>query len=228
MPPPGAPPPPMPPPGAPPPFGPAPPYQQPPPYGPYGQAPPYGQGPPFGQAPYGQAPPFGQLPYGYALVPVDRFGRPLAEWWQRLVAFIIDSLILGIPRIVVISIVVGTSGSTFFSTSLLAGVVATGIAFAAIGVAYFALLNGSERGQTVGQMALGIAVRDEVSGGSIGPSRGALRILVLDPGIATSWITLVGLLAGVWTIVAGLSPLWDDRRRGIHDKVAHTDVIKAR
>ena len=161
-------------------------------------------------------------------MPVDRFGRPLAEWWQRLVAFVIDGFILAIPRIVITAIVVGSSGNSFLSTAWLPGVILTGIAFAIIGVAYFALLNGSEKGQTVGQMALGIAVRDEVNGGAIGPPRAGLRILVLYPGVAIGWIPFTNFVTGIWTLVAGLSPLWDDRRHGFHDKVAHTDVIKVR
>jgi uncharacterized RDD family membrane protein YckC len=212
----------------PPPPGPPPP-DPPPPYGqpPYGQPPPYAQAPPYGQVPYGQVP-YGQVPYGYAPVPVDRFGRPLADWWQRLVAIILDGLIIGIPHLIVTLIVVGSSNTGVFSASWQAGVILTGIAFAIIGIAYFALLNGSDRGQTVGQMALGIAVRDEVNGGSVGPQRAGLRILVLYPGVVIGWIPILGELAGIWTLVAGLSPLWDSRRQGFHDKVAHTDVIKVR
>ncbi len=218
-----------------PPYGQAPPYGQPPP--PYGQPPPSGQAP-YGQPPYGQAPPFGQAPpygqapfgaYGYAPVPSDRFGRPLADWWQRLVAIIIDWLIIGVPHAIIVAAVVGTSsGGGVFSSGWRAGVIVSGIAFAIIGIVYFALLNGSAKGQTVGQMALGIAVRDEVNGGAIGSQRAAGRILVLYPGVVISWIPVLGLLAGIWTLIAGLAPLWDRRRQGFHDKAAHTDVIKVR
>ncbi len=221
----------MPPPPPPPdPSGPS--YGQPPPYGqaPYGQAP-YGQAP-YGQAPYGP-PPYSPPPYGgygYVPIPVDRFGRPLADWWQRLVAIIIDALIIGIPRSIVTAVIIGSfaSGGGIFSTRWRAGTIVAGIAFAIIGIVYFALLNGSERGQTVGQMALGIAVRDEATGGPIDPQRGAVRILVLYPGIIIGWIPILGGLADLWTLIAGLSPLWDNRRQGFHDKVAHSDVIKVR
>ncbi len=234
---------PPPPPPPPPPDPRSPPYGQPPSYGqaPYGQPPPYGPGPygqpPYGQPPYGQppygAPPYGQPPYGaygYAPVPVDRFGRPLADWWQRLLAIIMDALIIGIPRAVVTAVIIGSvsSGGGIFSTDWRAGAIIAGILFAIIGVAYFALLNGSERGQTVGQMALGIAVRDEATGGPIDPQRAGLRILVLYPGIIVGWIPILGGIADLWTLIAGLSPLWDNRRQGFHDKVAHTDVIKVR
>ncbi len=51
----------------------------------------------------------------------------------------------------------------------MAGVVIISLIFTVVDIAYFAYLNGSERGQTLGQMMLGIAVRDETSGGAIGP-----------------------------------------------------------
>ena len=100
--------------------------------------------------------------------------------------------------------------------------------FTVVDIAYFAYLNGSANGQTLGQMVFGIAVRDQMSGGAIGPQRAALRILVLEPGFILSWIPVLGTIAGLYTIVAGLSPLWDSRKQGFHDKAAHTVVIKAR
>ena len=51
---------------------------------------------------------------------------------------------------------------------------------------------------------------------------------MLYPGVAIGWIPFTNFVTGLWTLVAGLSPLWDDRRQGFHDKVAHTDVIKVR
>ncbi len=162
--------------------------------------------------------------------PVDRFGRLLAAWWQRLVAIIFDFVILSVPKSILTAIVV-TTGNTaggIFATSWRASVVVLGIVFSLIDLAYFALLNGSEAGQTLGQMALGIAVRDQRSGGPIGPQRAGLRILVLYPGIVLGWLPVVAEILGVYTLVAALSPLWDGRRQGFHDKVAHTDVIKVR
>ena len=168
-------------------------------------------------------------PYGYAGVPVDRFGRPLAGWWQRFVAIIIDFLILGIPKGILAAIIVGgSSANGVISSRLLAGTVVVGILFSFVDLAYFALLNGSERGQTLGQIALGIAVRDERTGDAIDPKRAGIRILVLSPSIAVSWIPVLGTLTDIYTIVSALSPLWDSHRRGFHDKAVHTNVIKVR
>ena len=175
-------------------------------------------------------PPYGQVPpYGYKAVPLDRFGRPLAEWWQRLLGFFIDGLILGVPKLVITAVVFGaTAGAGVFSVGWGVGLIVMGLLFAVVDLAYFAILNGSENGQTVGQMALGITVRDEATGGAVGAQGAGLRIVILDPGILIGWVPIVGFLASLYTLVAGLSPLWDPRRQGFHDKVAHTNVIKVR
>jgi uncharacterized RDD family membrane protein YckC len=153
----------------------------------------------------------------------------LAEWWQRLVAIIIDAIILDVPKGIITAIFVQSAGSDgIYQSHWVASLIVIGIIFAVIDIGYFALLNGSEKGQTVGQMMLGIAVRDEPTGGAIGPERAGLRIVVLYPGVLVSWIPILGALAGLYTLVAALSPLWDNRRQGFHDKVAHTDVIKVR
>jgi uncharacterized RDD family membrane protein YckC len=163
-------------------------------------------------------------------VPTDRFGRPLAGWWQRFAAILLDGIILGILKLIISAIVIGANASHggLFSTHWRTSSIILGIIFAIIDIAYFALLNGSERGQTVGQMALGIAVRDEPGGGAIDPQRAAIRILVLEPGLLLSWIPVIDGIAALWTLVAGLSPLWDGRRQGFHDKVARTNVVKVR
>lgn len=169
-------------------------------------------------------------PYGYVTGPVDSQGRPLAEWWQRAVAIIIDGIILFVPKAIIIAAAFSStiSGGGFYTTGFGISVILIGLVFTAIDIAYFAILNGSEKGQTVGQMALGITVRDESNGGAIGLQRAGLRILVLEPGILLNWIPIIGFIASLYTLVAALSPLWDDRRQGFHDKVAKTYVIKVR
>ncbi|HEY5096889.1 MAG TPA: RDD family protein [Acidimicrobiales bacterium] len=162
-------------------------------------------------------------------MPVDRLGRPLAAWWQRLLGILIDFVILGIPKAIVTRAVVSTTtGNSIFAVHWAVDVIIVGIVFAVIDLTYFGLLNGGDKGQTVGQMALGITVRDEATGGPIGIQRAGLRILVLYPVVLLAWIPVLGSLAGLYSIVAALSPLWDRRRQGFHDKVAHTDVIRVR
>jgi uncharacterized RDD family membrane protein YckC len=81
---------------------------------------------------------------------------------------------------------------------------------------YYALLNGSERGQTLGKMALRIQVRDAGTGGPIGFGRGLLRAFVYEA------LLVACLVPGV---INGLSPLWDKRRQAWHDHVANSVVV---
>jgi uncharacterized RDD family membrane protein YckC len=135
-------------------------------------------------------------------------------------------LILGIPKSIIAAIAIGSSGT--YTARLGVGLVVLGIIFAVIDLVYFALLNGSAKGQTVGQMALGIAVRDTDTGDAIDPQRAGMRIFVLIPYIFLDWIPILSAIAGIYTIVAGLSPLWDSNRQGFHDKATRTNVIRVR
>ena len=101
-----------------------------------------------------------------------------------------------------------------------------------ISIAYFALLQGSERGQSLGMMALGISVRDASTGGAITPQRAGTRIVIFYPSLVLSWIPFAGgllsILGDIWTLICGLSPLWNDKRQGYHDVSQNTTVIKVR
>ena len=81
---------------------------------------------------------------------------------------------------------------------------------------YYAAMNGSRRGQTVGKMALGIAVRDARTGGPIGFWRALGRNLIT---------VVFEALFSIPYILDSLAPLWDARRQAWHDKVAHSVVV---
>lgn len=160
---------------------------------------------------------------------MNRHGQVVAEWWQRAVAIIIDLVVLTIVKTIVASVLLGVAVSTGVVTPTFGvGVLLVGIVFAVLDVAYFAFLNGSPRGQTVGQILLGITVRDSTTGGPIDPKRAALRIVVLIPALALGWIPGLVYLADLYTLVAALAPLFDRNRLGFHDKIAHTEVIRVR
>jgi uncharacterized RDD family membrane protein YckC len=82
---------------------------------------------------------------------------------------------------------------------------------------YFGLLDG--RGQTVGKLALGIAVRSDQTGYAIGPGRGIGRRAVY----LLLWAALF-----VPGIINVLSPLWDRKRQAWHDHAVGSVVIKVR
>jgi uncharacterized RDD family membrane protein YckC len=142
---------------------------------------------------------------GFYPGPLDDHGRPLAEWWQRVVALMIDAAILIVPGLIL----------TLAASSKLLG----GILYLAMNSAYYGLLNGGDKGQTVGKRVLKIQVREATSGGPLGPDKAVVRYLV--DGLATffSPLLLFNFLDGLW-------PLWDPKRQALHDKVVNSVVIK--
>jgi uncharacterized RDD family membrane protein YckC len=150
--------------------------------------------------------------------------QPLAPWWKRLVAIIIDGVILGLAFLVlglIIAAIAAGRGTTTTTQpasggSLIGAYFAISLLGAIPGAIYYAAMNGSRRGQTVGKMALGIAVRDARTGGPIGFWRALGRFLITE---------LFRLALYIPYILDSLAPLWDSRRQAWHDKVAHSVVV---
>ena len=180
-----------------------------------------------GQQQPGAYPQGGYAPPG---APMSDFGRPLAEWWKRLVALIIDALVLSIPSMILFSIffagmfsaasvdpvtgeISGGSAGLFS-----AGFIGMALALAILPVIYYSVMNGSDRGQTVGKMAMKIQVRDATTGGPIGVGKGFVRSLL--PFV-------VGAICGIISLIDGLAPLWDAKRQAWHDKMANSVVVDA-
>jgi uncharacterized RDD family membrane protein YckC len=122
---------------------------------------------------------------------------PRASFGRRLVAALVDGLLLGVVYVVFLMILSDTAAYGFY---LLAGIV------------YYTLLEGGAAGQTLGKKALGIRVIDFNAGGSIGYGRAAVRYL---GRIVSSIPCLLGYL---WM-------LWDKEKQTWHDKFATSVVV---
>jgi uncharacterized RDD family membrane protein YckC len=132
-----------------------------------------------------------------------------ADWWRRFAALIIDVAVLWIPLgIATRSMDLGRY------TGFAVGV--------AVGVTYFALLNGSRKGQTIGKMVWAIQVRDAETGGPLGYPKAAVRYL------APTALMLIPFLGFFLWVAEGFTPFMDSRRRALHDKVAGSVVVTAR
>ncbi|MCA1839541.1 MAG: RDD family protein [Actinomycetota bacterium] len=164
---------------------------------------------------------------------VDSQGRPLAEWWKRLVAAIIDSFIIGIPANIIGGIIFGSlfaASTPHFNpqTGLIegsnggfvAGILASYGAFIlmywVLTAAYYIYLHGS-KGQTVGKMVMKLKVVDETTGELIGYGP-AFKRWILPIPVAFLTCGIGGILDGIW-------PLFDAKRQAWHDKFAKTLVI---
>jgi uncharacterized RDD family membrane protein YckC len=139
---------------------------------------------------------------------LDALGRPLASWGQRLVALVIDELFI---YIVTFCAVYALGVRKSFAGAMVSLVMAA---------VYYAVLNGSEMGQTFGKRAMGIQVRDAGgSGGSIGMQRAGLRFVTVG-------LFRIVPFFGLFTLLDGLWPLWDRQRQALHDKIAGTVVVR--
>jgi uncharacterized RDD family membrane protein YckC len=186
---------------------------------------------------YALAPgPFGAPGYGVGPAPTFNAGPaevldpvlqlPLAPWWKRLIAILLDAAIIGTVFLLFFAIIGALSShstdSTTSSTSsanVAAGVVALIVLAALPNLLYAGIMNGSRRGQTLGKMAMGIAVRDARTGGKIGTWRGIGRYA----------ITIVfDVLFVIPYLLDSLAPLWDGRRQAWHDRVVHSVVVDVR
>jgi uncharacterized RDD family membrane protein YckC len=144
-----------------------------------------------------------------------------ASWGARAGALILDNLLLAIPWIVGVVFFVAAgaaedSGDGAGSLWFLGGLMILGAVV--LPFLYFAILNGNERGQTLGKRVAGIRVRrsDGVSPLGIGRALGRYALTFL-----------FGVLLGPLILLDYLWPLWDRQKQALHDKAVGSVVVEA-
>ena len=139
-------------------------------------------------------------------------------FWIRVVAYLIDAIILGVAG-AVLGMIVGVGGG-FASTLDAANSedVMAGTQLASIGISvvlgwlYYAIMESSGNQATLGKMALGLVVTD-MSGNRISFARATGRHFA-------KFLSSITLLIGY--IMIGFT----ERKQGLHDMVAGTLVTK--
>jgi uncharacterized RDD family membrane protein YckC len=149
-----------------------------------------------------------------------------AGFWIRLVARLLDGLILGIPLGIVFAVFAiaggvfanNTSSSSQDSQNAAAAAIFGGgflilwLLALVVQVGYWIYFWGTS-GSTLGMRLLHLKVVDADTGGPIGYARATVRFLM---SIVNSWACYIG-----WIWVA-----FDPRKQGWHDKVANSVVLQ--
>ncbi|MGH7762568.1 MAG: RDD family protein [Candidatus Dormibacteraceae bacterium] len=154
---------------------------------------------------------------GYAYAPQARYGG----FWIRLVAVIIDGIIVSIPTFIlglIVGVIYGVAnGISNSSNNQAAGAAFTGVQLLiellaiVISVGYFVYFWG--QGSTLGMRLFRLRVADANTGLPIGYGRAALRYVGYVVSVIVCYIGLI------WAA-------FDSRKQGWHDKIASTVVLQ--
>jgi uncharacterized RDD family membrane protein YckC len=131
-------------------------------------------------------------------------------FWIRLVAYIIDAIVLSI----VVSVLATIFGVPLVPEDMEHYDPTLNLLSFIIGWLYFALLESSARGATLGKMALGLRV-------------------VTSNGQRLSFLNATGryfakILSAIILMIGFIMIGFTDKKRGLHDMIAGTLVIKVR
>ena len=166
-------------------------------------------------------------------------GVALADAPSRIIATIIDFIILGIVGAIVNIVTTGIFGDTFGiigiatvrSQSLIGALVTVALMLAVTGI-YFVYTWTRMNGQTIGNRVMKVSVRDQATGGPISQNQAVLRWLYLGGPWAVNFLYgwsfgwLLSLLIFVYYLYLLYSIANDPMRQGLHDKQANTVVAK--
>jgi uncharacterized RDD family membrane protein YckC len=135
-----------------------------------------------------------------------------AGFWIRLVAAIIDGIVLCVPYFFFIALL---SGEAFGKVSILNPLGVIIFLLLVLVIIAYAPFMLSKFGATLGKMILGLRVVD-ANGQKIGLGKALLREII------GKWISnLVFSLGFIWVA-------FDEKKQGWHDKIAGTYVVKTR
>lgn len=159
--------------------------------------------------PGGQGQPGAPAQAGYAGPPAtanqpESAVGPRAGFGKRLLAIILDGVLLAVVNTIVGAILGAALGDSGAALGTALSIL--------IAIAYFGILEGGERGQTLGKRALGIRVIDFNAGGPIGIGRAVIRYLARI-------LSSIPLLLGYFWM------LWDPQSQTWHDKLSTAVVV---
>jgi len=202
-----------------------------------------GQWPAYGQGPGS----LGQQQPGWQSSPVATTpdGVLLSGWWKRVLAQVLDNIIVSILALPLTFAPMRSATETFMTylqdvfaaaqagsstmpvppdvgfTGLILQVSLTMLAVKVVYEVAFLTMTGA----TIGKRAVGISVRLRDKPGPPPLVAVLKRTAVKDVGSLVGALPAIGMVGSLFSLVDYLWPLWDVKKQAIHDKVAQTNVV---
>ena len=152
------------------------------------------------------------------------------QWWERVLAAVVDGLVLMIP-IIIIWVIFGLLMGGNMAINIIITLFASLIITAGI-VAYKVVLESGPRQATIGKMVFGLQVVDAEGGQRVPMQQALIRTWPWWLGLANflSPVPVLGILIslailGVWIALLVLF-IMDPNGQSIHDKMARCMVMK--
>ena len=155
--------------------------------------------------------------------PTDEPSAPVWElsgWWRRAGAYVIDSLVIGVPALFLSDLFTSDTADTANDFAIEGGAILFVFAVTAV---YFMWTMTAWNGQTVGKRVTDIRVVKENGEPMTAGYAFVRQSLVM--GILFGWLAL--LLLYIPTFLNYLWPLWDEKNQALHDKMVKSRVVLA-
>jgi uncharacterized RDD family membrane protein YckC len=170
-------------------------------------------------------------------------GVAISDMPDRIIAFIIDAIIIGIVGFVIMailgSVLTETRTDTFLGVPIvvtrpsLIGQIVGVLITLAISAGYFIYMWLKMGGSTIGMRVMKLSVRDAASGGPITQQQAINRWLLLGGPQAAGFLYVLPLIGFIVSIIVFVYYIYllvttaqSPTRQGLHDRYANTVVAK--
>lgn len=167
-------------------------------------------------------PPWSGPPPATPYTPGFQPGVTYAQWPDRALGYLIDSLLVGVAMGILYGVFVGifaAASAGFGNENFAGGICCVMILLSTVATLLVGIFNRvylvSKRGSSIGQGVMKLKVVD-ANGNLLSFGTALLRLLAQ---IGLGLIPLGSILDLLW-------PLWDDKRQTLHDKAVSSFVIK--
>ncbi|MDO5699239.1 MAG: RDD family protein [Dermatophilus congolensis] len=176
-------------------------------------------------------------------------GRPYSGWFRRVIAFLLDALVVGIIStplamptfsgvqstweawLISLSNAISSGADASAWPAMpepVVGAMATAALITTLVTVVYEVFLLSKYGATLGMLALGIRVRQV---GRSGPANWLIilrRTVIKYVSNFFNGVPVLGPLSTGFVIASYLWPIWDTNRQALHDKFASTEVVRVR